>query len=56
MMTHCWADIRDGLELWESIDMAGATCLLPDGHDGAHEFTPDSEITVSFAPQSGRDA
>ena len=25
-----------------------ATCLLPDGHDGPHEWTPDSEITVRF--------
>jgi hypothetical protein len=25
-----------------------ATCTLPDGHDCQHEFTPDSEITISF--------
>jgi hypothetical protein len=49
MTAHCWADVRDGLELWESIDMPGATCFLPDGHDGPHEFTPDSEVVISFA-------
>lgn len=46
--SHCWADPRDGLELWESIDVPGATCLLADGHDGPHEFVPDFEVTVRF--------
>lgn len=26
----------------------GSTCLLPDGHDGDHEFTPDDEIAIVF--------
>ena len=30
---HCWA---------------GATCLLPAGHEGPREFIPDSEIAVEF--------
>ena len=35
---HCWAGAGGG----------GATCLLPAGHEGPHEFIPDSEITVEF--------
>jgi hypothetical protein len=27
-----------------------STCMLLDGHDGPHEFTPDDEITIEFAP------
>lgn len=26
-----------------------ATCMLLDGHDGPHDFTPDSNIGVFFA-------
>lgn len=36
----CWED-KDGR----------FTCLLPDEHDGPHEWTPDSEITVIFSSQ-----
>ena len=39
-LIHCWED--GGEEI-------GSTCLLPDGHDGPHEFTPDSEIMVTFS-------
>ncbi len=47
---HCWEDgprtyIDD---TWDECG-TGSTCLLPDGHDGDHEFTPDDQITVSFA-------
>lgn len=38
------------LHCWEGNEQNDATCLLLDGHEGAHDFTPDSEITVSFAP------
>ena len=34
---HCWADSG-----------GGATCMLPLGHDGKHEFASDSEIIVRF--------
>lgn len=27
----------------------GSTCLLDEGHDGPHEFTPDREIVAKFA-------
>jgi hypothetical protein len=37
----CWEDHRD-------VHGKGSTCTLPDGHEGAHEFTPDSEIAVGF--------
>jgi hypothetical protein len=26
----------------------GGTCMLPDGHDGPHEFTDDEKVLVSF--------
>jgi hypothetical protein len=29
-------------------DDYGGTCMLPEGHRGPHEFTPDSEIVVVF--------
>ena len=35
------------VKCWE--DGGGSTCLLPDGHDGEHVFTPDSDITVRFS-------
>lgn len=45
---HCWfdfwADIEDG-----DTSLPGHTCMLPDGHDGPHEPTPDKEILISFA-------
>lgn len=59
---HCWADRyeveSESLE-WGSPEWAelwiethegngGATCLLPGGHDGPHEWTPDSAIVIQF--------
>ena len=38
---------RPAIHCWE--DGGHSTCLLADGHDGPHEFTPDSEIVVRFA-------
>lgn len=29
----------------------GSTCMLEDSHDGPHDFTPDSDIGVSFAEE-----
>ncbi len=52
---HCWKGIMDDLEfgtdawLRASIDLpARATCMLPDGHDGPHEWTPNDQIRVNF--------
>jgi hypothetical protein len=33
---------------WEDGPDSDSTCMLDDGHDGPHEFTPDSEIVVKF--------
>lgn len=50
---HCWADRRDccawGSEEWvQTFVLGNATCLLADGHDGPHSWTPDEEIEVEF--------
>lgn len=44
---HCWENgpITDDGE-------SGTTCMLPDGHDGPHEWTRDDEIRIIFAPLS----
>jgi hypothetical protein len=42
---HCWEDRR----LTDPHEEP-ATCLLEDGHQGEHEWTPDSEIVLSFGP------
>ena len=36
---HCWEPSPDG----------HATCMLPDGHEGPHEYTPDDRIRLTFA-------
>lgn len=38
------------LHCWE--DGGGSTCMLLDGHEEPHEFTPDSEIYVRVAANS----
>ena len=43
---HCWEGRYD--------ENGPATCMLPDQHEGDHEFTPDAEIIVSFAPGDQR--
>jgi hypothetical protein len=51
MTVSCWEDHAeygppDDGSGWPSVKRS--TCLLPDGHDGPHKFTPDSEIVVRF--------
>jgi len=50
---HCWADKASqyeiGTEEWVDAVVNSATCLLPDGHDGPHEWTPDEEFEIEFA-------
>jgi hypothetical protein len=41
---HCWEGGPD------TDDGCGQTCMLPQGHDGPHEWTRDDEIGVEFAP------
>jgi hypothetical protein len=54
---HCWADYLETLEylseewLRVTVEQAGATCLLPAGHEGEHVWTPDREIVVEFAAE-----
>lgn len=60
---HCWKDLGEHLEE-TNVDAyhewygsrypdspLGATCMLPDGHVGPHEFTPDNQIGVTFPPK-----
>jgi hypothetical protein len=47
-MRHCWFDFESS----EYLQMPGHTCMLPDGHDGPHEPTPDAEIMIGFAEDS----
>ena len=41
-MVHCWVDGPD------DTDGMSQTCMLPDGHQGPHEWTRDSDILVTF--------
>lgn len=66
MTGHCWTGRNEvetaipdcthgGHDDWDqamecAYGREQATCLLEDGHSGPHEWTPDSEIVVSFAP------
>lgn len=54
----CWEDGPRGDEGdWFSPRPVGSTCLLPDGHDGDHVFTPDDQITIQLIsdPSPGSD-
>lgn len=61
-VVHCWTGKRDAIEAahpndyqmrddwaatWNGDD---GTCMLLSGHEGDHEFTPDSQIGVQFVP------
>jgi hypothetical protein len=45
MRVKCWFDFDDAE--WET-GTPGHTCMLPDGHEGPHEPTPDDQIIISF--------
>jgi hypothetical protein len=56
---HCWTSKREwcaqtyghaSTEYLDTYDLPGgnATCLLPEGHDGPHEWTSDGGIVVEF--------
>lgn len=67
MMVHCWvaryeADGYDSplgwlanTDLWgdDAWDTCHAICVLADGHEGPHEFTPTSNIVISFKGAQG---
>jgi hypothetical protein len=42
-------DVKCRLYRDEGWDAAHALCCLDARHDGAHEFTPESEIVLAFA-------
>jgi hypothetical protein len=42
-MIHCWEPSEDR----ESV------CLLEDGHEGPHQFTPGGDVQIAFLPVSG---
>ena len=61
---HCWQDYWDHIytidpenywtrraEAMPDMDTRppGATCMLLEGHDGPHEWTPDSDIGMKFS-------
>lgn len=46
---HCWAQNAWWDPEW-CVERSDATCMLPECHEGPHEFTPDEEIIVRFAP------
>lgn len=57
-MTHCWKDKREWIEeehgslspeMMADLFQNTATCMLEDGHAGPHEWTPDNDITITFA-------
>ncbi len=48
---HCWKDgpsIMDWMEAHPDRDVD--ECMLEKNHAGPHEFTPDDQIGISFAP------
>ncbi len=58
-MIHCWKGKREHIEetvpdyvmsdAWHAAWRDGeATCMLEEGHEGDHVFTPDSQITITF--------
>jgi len=52
---HCWAE-GPRAERWEPGQVPvrlSSTCLLPAGHAGEHEFTPDDQIEVEFSDAPG---
>jgi hypothetical protein len=60
-MKHCWTDYRSTLApeaaLQCEVEGQDATCFLPEGHEGPHEWTLDRDglrrMTFKFI---GRDA
>ena len=57
---HCWKDkLEHTIERygWGSdeyctvLDSDDGTCMLADGHDGPHIFTPDDQIIIEFTDQ-----
>lgn len=45
MIVNCWEESGEYPN--------GSTCMFLDGHDGPHEFTPDSEVVIGFYAEGG---
>lgn len=59
---HCWKSKLEWLSETYGDDSdeylsglvsedGASTCMLERGHDGPHEWTPDGEILITFAPR-----
>lgn len=59
MMLHCWKDRLEWItetygylsDQWCDYvgrDECGETCMLENGHEGPHEWTPDDCIRITF--------
>lgn len=56
MMRHWSGDLDHIQECWFDFDdylpgEGGHTCMLPKGHEGPHEPTPDREIVVAVVEE-----
>ncbi len=49
---HCWAGKADqhefGSDKWAEAYENDGTCFRLSGHFGAHRFTPDADVLVTF--------
>jgi hypothetical protein len=53
---HCWMSNTEHAKLthgiasdeWAEAFNNPSTCMLPDGHAGPHQWTPDGEIEITF--------
>lgn len=64
---HCWEDRAEWIRqtfgehsneyaaIYDG-DFVECTCMLPDGHEGPHVWTPDDRIGVTFADKDRPDA
>lgn len=56
IVSHCWTGNTEffewGSDEWAEAFLCPATCMLMHGHEGRHEFIPDSEIKVTFEPRT----
>lgn len=57
---HCWTGAGDdaviGSAEWVEARLRypdGATCFLERGHAGPHEYTPDTDVLISFPEREG---
>lgn len=61
MSVHCWMGEDEHMQSTLTVDeyqawardparqsVPDGTCMLPDGHDGPHKFTPDDQIVIQF--------